>query len=65
MLSAAKIPIKKLSLKIPKNNNISQIKLLVVGKLIFARTNINKKIEYINKIITDTAKQILSNDTYC
>jgi hypothetical protein len=46
MLKAAKNPITKLSLKIPINNNISPIKLLVVGKLIFAKININKKIEY-------------------
>jgi len=50
MLKAAKTPIIKLSLKIPKNNNISPIKLLVVGKLIFAKININKNIEYIGKI---------------
>jgi hypothetical protein len=46
MLKAANTPIIKLSLKIPINNNISPIKLLVVGKLIFARINKNKKIEY-------------------
>jgi hypothetical protein len=35
-----------LSLKIPTNNNISPIKLLVVGKLMLAKIKINKKIEY-------------------
>ena len=33
-----------------KNNNISPIKLLDVGKLIFAKVNIKKKIEYNGKI---------------
>lgn len=46
MLKIAKNPIIKLSLKIPINNSISPIKLLVVGKLIFAKRNINKKSEY-------------------
>jgi len=32
-------------LKIPANNNISPIKLLVKGKLIFAKINIKKNIE--------------------
>jgi hypothetical protein len=35
-----------LSLNIPKNKSISPIKLLVVGKLIFAKIKMNKKIEY-------------------
>jgi hypothetical protein len=45
MLNAAKTPIVKLSLKIPMNKSISPIKLLVKGKLIFAKINIKKKIE--------------------
>jgi len=45
MLNVAITPTVKLSLKIPINNNISPIKLLVVGKLIFAKIKINKKME--------------------
>jgi len=45
MLSAENTPIVKLSLKIPANNSISPIKLLVKGKLILAKINIKKKIE--------------------
>jgi hypothetical protein len=44
MLNAANTPIIKLSLKIPANNNISPIKLLVSGKLMFAKIKINKNI---------------------